>query len=556
MTSDCEKIQQLLQSYLEGQLIALTRQTVDKHLVRCSECSEDIADLKLANAAIKEWQKTTQDITPSSDLKAKILIKRRQIPISGNLETGSSHVTEPHQKNATPSPARSMKPERYSESTGDEKPGWHLSLTGQRFIRWGGVAAALAAGLVLALTMPGTDIFKRTEKPRDRSASRVSRPAVYSSDVKEMVNHVTAARNTAQLSELGTVFQAAAARHYTQPEKDIAMLISMEQLSVMHMFPCGMEEKRLIINAVLQHTGENKLFAKNRSSRIGISWIAARNGLDTMSLFSKACADTVQPTLIEELTSLEFHGQYLQALKLCREHLRQAQKSPITDVRMREAMILMKLGDLSAAKTGFEQVVRGSTDKAQITVARHLGAECALKLSERAKPSSSHKTPEAKLEAARICVKRYQHREAETMLTGLLDAGLPSSHLTAEAQLQLAFALRQQGAFERALAALGNVQQSSAQLEALARALESSLYYRLDNHLASRNAALATAELLYQPDQQDWKHLMLFFAALVEHHHLNDDALANGHLDEVKRFSSGPLSEAAASLISRWQQDS
>jgi len=64
----CEKIQDLLSPYLDGELTPEAKAEVDAHLSSCPECVELLSLLKMATDSLAAFP----EIEPSPDLKAKL----------------------------------------------------------------------------------------------------------------------------------------------------------------------------------------------------------------------------------------------------------------------------------------------------------------------------------------------------------------------------------------------------------------------------------------------------------------------------------------------------
>ncbi len=64
----CEKIQELLSPYLDGELTPEVRAEVKNHLSSCRECSEILALLRIATDSLAAFP----ELEPSSDLKARL----------------------------------------------------------------------------------------------------------------------------------------------------------------------------------------------------------------------------------------------------------------------------------------------------------------------------------------------------------------------------------------------------------------------------------------------------------------------------------------------------
>ncbi len=68
----CEKIEQLLSPYLEGELRPEEKRAVDKHLQACSRCSELFSFLKEAKVSLSDF--------PEVDLSENLLARLQAIP--------------------------------------------------------------------------------------------------------------------------------------------------------------------------------------------------------------------------------------------------------------------------------------------------------------------------------------------------------------------------------------------------------------------------------------------------------------------------------------------
>ena len=64
----CDKIQNLLSPYVDGELTPEAKADVEAHLLSCRECAELLSLLKLATASLADFP----EVEPSSDLNAKL----------------------------------------------------------------------------------------------------------------------------------------------------------------------------------------------------------------------------------------------------------------------------------------------------------------------------------------------------------------------------------------------------------------------------------------------------------------------------------------------------
>ncbi len=64
----CEKIQDLLSPYLDGELTSEAKAEVDAHLSSCRECAELLSLLRIATDSLASFP----EVEPSRDLKAKL----------------------------------------------------------------------------------------------------------------------------------------------------------------------------------------------------------------------------------------------------------------------------------------------------------------------------------------------------------------------------------------------------------------------------------------------------------------------------------------------------
>ena len=64
----CEKIQDLLSPYLDGELTPEAKAEIDGHLASCPECSEILSLLRIATESLSAFP----EFEPSAELKAKL----------------------------------------------------------------------------------------------------------------------------------------------------------------------------------------------------------------------------------------------------------------------------------------------------------------------------------------------------------------------------------------------------------------------------------------------------------------------------------------------------